>query len=91
MKTRIKKGDIIKIVVLALVIIWIIIFFIDYFRARQSKTPIFCLFEETKEQINQSKERKAKKKTTKKTDKKRRLQFRHSLSVCAYNKSNPFY
>ena len=49
MKSKIKKGDIIKIVILALVIIWIIIFFIDYFRARQSKTPIFCLFEETKE------------------------------------------
>lgn len=27
----------------------------------------------------------------KKTDKKRRLQFRRSLSVCAFIKSNPFY
>ena len=49
MKEKVKKGDIIKIVVLALIIIWIIIFFIDYFRARQSKTPIFCLSEQTKE------------------------------------------
>ena len=49
MKAKIKKGDIIKIVVLALIIIWILIFFIDYFRARQSKEPIFCLSEQTKE------------------------------------------
>lgn len=49
MKSKVKKGDIIKIVILALVIIWIIIFFIDYFRARQSKTPIFCISEQTKE------------------------------------------
>ena len=46
---KVQKGDIIKIAVLAIIIIWIIIFFIDYFRARQSKTPIFCLHEETKE------------------------------------------
>ena len=32
-----------------IIIIWIIIFFIDYFRARQSKTPLFCISEETKE------------------------------------------
>ena len=49
MKKNIKKGDIIKVVILALIIIWIIIFFIDYFRARQSKTPIFCISEQTKE------------------------------------------
>ncbi len=49
MKSKVTKGDIIKVIVLALVIIWIIIFLIDYFRARQSKTPIFCISEETKE------------------------------------------
>ena len=49
MKTKIKKGDVIKVVLLAIIIIWIIIFFIDYFRARQSKTPLFCISEETKE------------------------------------------
>ena len=49
MKVKIGKGDIIKVVILALIIIWIIIFFIDYFRARQSKEPIFCLSEQTKE------------------------------------------
>ena len=49
MKSKVTKGDIIKVIVLALVIIWIIIFFIDYFRARQSKTPIFCISEQTKE------------------------------------------
>jgi len=38
-----KKGEIIKIAVLAVIIIWIICFFIDYFRARQLKMPIFCL------------------------------------------------
>ena len=46
---KVQKGDIIKVAILALVIIWIIIFFIDYFRARQSKNPIFCIAEETKE------------------------------------------
>ena len=40
---KVKKSDIIKVIVLAIIIIWIIIFFIDYFRARQSKTPIFCI------------------------------------------------
>ena len=49
MKTKIKKSDVIKVVLLAIIIIWIIIFFIDYFRARQSKTPLFCISEETKE------------------------------------------
>ena len=49
MKTKIKKGDVFKVVLLAIIIIWIIIFFIDYFRARQSKTPLFCISEETKE------------------------------------------
>lgn len=49
MKKNVKTGDIVKIIILALIIIWIIIFFIDYFRARQTKTPIFCLIEETKE------------------------------------------
>ncbi len=49
MKAKLGKGDIIKIVVLALIIIWILIFFIDYFRARQAKEPIFCLSEQTKE------------------------------------------
>ena len=45
---KIRKSDIIKIVVLALIIAWIVCFFIDYFRARQSKTPVFCIKEETK-------------------------------------------
>ena len=49
MKAKIKKGDVFKVVLLAIIIIWIIIFFIDYFRARQSKTPIFCISEQTKE------------------------------------------
>ena len=49
MKTKFKKGVVIKVVILAIIIIWIIIFFIDYFRARQSKTPLFCISEETKE------------------------------------------
>lgn len=49
MKTKVKKSDVIKVILLAIIIIWIIIFFIDYFRARQSKTPLFCISEETKE------------------------------------------
>ena len=49
MKIKVKKGEEIKVVLLAIIIIWIIIFFIDYFRARQSKTPLFCISEETKE------------------------------------------
>lgn len=38
-----RKGEVIKIAVLAVIITWIICFFIDYFRARQEKMPIFCL------------------------------------------------
>ena len=49
MKTKVKKGEVFKVVLLAIIIIWIIIFFIDYFIARQSKTPLFCISEETKE------------------------------------------
>ncbi len=51
MKAKIleRKSDIIKIVCLSIVIIWIICFFIDYFRARQSKNPLFCISENTKE------------------------------------------
>lgn len=44
----VKKGDIIKLVILAFIIVWIICFFIDYFRARQNKTPFFCVSEQTK-------------------------------------------
>lgn len=40
-----KKSDIIKVAILAIVIIWIICFFIDYFRARQSKLPLFAVCE----------------------------------------------
>ncbi len=43
-----RKSDIIKIVCLSIVIVWIICFFIDYFRARQSKDPLFCISENTK-------------------------------------------
>ena len=46
---KVQKGDVIKVAILTFVIIWIIIFFIDYFRARQSKDPIFCISEQTKE------------------------------------------
>lgn len=42
------KSDIIKIVILTLVVIWILCFFVDYFRARQSKTPFFCFAKEIK-------------------------------------------
>ncbi len=42
-KTRLHKNEIIKIAVLSVIIIWIICFFIDYFRARQSKIPLFCI------------------------------------------------
>lgn len=45
---KVNKGDVIKIVVLTLIIIWIIIFFVDYFRAREAKMPIFCIMENTK-------------------------------------------
>ena len=47
MKIKVKVGDIVKVIILALVIVWIIIFFIDYFRARKSLRPIFCIHEET--------------------------------------------
>lgn len=46
---NIRKRDIVKVAILSVIIIWIICFFIDYFRARQSKMPIFCIKEETKE------------------------------------------
>ena len=42
-KFRANKSDIIKIVILSIVIIWIFCFFIDYFRARQEKLPLFCI------------------------------------------------
>lgn len=44
-----KKSEIVKVVVLSIIIIWIICFFIDYFRARQIKMPLFCIHEEIKE------------------------------------------
>ena len=44
----ITKKNIIKVAVLSIIIIWILLFFIDYFRARQVKKPIFCLHQETK-------------------------------------------
>ena len=47
-KFRANKSDIIKIVILSIVIIWIFCFFIDYFRARQSKKPLFCITQNTK-------------------------------------------
>ncbi len=47
-KSNVKKADIIKVVVLALVLIWIICFFIDYFRARDAKDPFFCISKQTK-------------------------------------------
>ena len=43
------RSDIIKIVILSVIIIWMICFFIDYFRARQSKDPLFCLSENVKQ------------------------------------------
>ncbi len=45
-KFRANKSDI--IVILSIVIIWIFCFFIDYFRARQSKKPLFCITQNTK-------------------------------------------
>lgn len=42
-KKRINKNEVIKLIVIAVIIIWIICFFIDYFRARQSKLPLFCI------------------------------------------------
>lgn len=47
-KFRANKSDTIKIVILSIVIIWIFCFFIDYFRARQSKKPLFCITQNTK-------------------------------------------
>lgn len=49
MNTKTKKKEIIKVIILSIVIIWIICFFIDYFRARQEKRPLFCINEVTKE------------------------------------------
>lgn len=49
MESKTKRSDIIKLVILAFIIIWIICFFIDYFRARQSKNPFFCITETTKQ------------------------------------------
>lgn len=43
-----KRNTIIKIVVLGVIILWILFFFIDYFRARDAKKPLICLSEETK-------------------------------------------
>ncbi len=42
------KSNIIKIIVLAVIVTWIIIFFVDYFRARNMKKPLICLNETTK-------------------------------------------
>ncbi len=47
--SREKRIYYLKIILLAVVIVWIICFFIDYFRARQSKDPLFCIVEKTKE------------------------------------------
>ncbi len=44
-----RKSDILKLILLTLVIVWIIMFFIDYFRARQSKDLIFCISEKVTE------------------------------------------
>ena len=44
----IKVLNILKYVILGLVIAWIILFFVDYFRARQAKNLVFCIKEETK-------------------------------------------
>lgn len=40
--TKPRKGEIAKVVILSIIIIWIICFFVDYFRARQAKIPVFC-------------------------------------------------
>lgn len=48
-KFKMTKGEIIKVAIIALVLIWIIIFFIDYFRARNSKLPMFCISSNIKE------------------------------------------
>ncbi len=44
-----KSLKILKIVVLGLVISWVILFLIDYTRARNNKDLLFCIKEETKE------------------------------------------
>ena len=38
-----RKNDVIKIAILALLIIWIICFFMDYTRARRAKLPLFAV------------------------------------------------
>lgn len=43
-----KTGNIIKIIILVLIISWIALFFVDYFKARKGISPTFCLKEETK-------------------------------------------
>lgn len=40
---------ILKIMILIILFAWIVIVFTDYFRVRQSKDPMFCIKEETKE------------------------------------------
>ncbi len=42
-----KVMNVLKYVILGLVIAWIILFFIDYIRARQSKNLLFCIYENT--------------------------------------------
>lgn len=39
---------ILKVVILVVLFVWIVIVFTDYFRVRNSKDPMFCLSEETK-------------------------------------------
>ena len=45
---KFRIGNIIKAIVLLLIIAWIGLFFVDYFRAREEKSPMICLTEETK-------------------------------------------
>lgn len=40
--------NVVKYIFLALVIAWVALFFVDYFRARQAKDFVFCIKEETK-------------------------------------------
>ena len=42
------KNDVMKVAFLAIIIIWIICFIIDYSRVRSSNKPVFCLHKETK-------------------------------------------
>jgi len=42
---KVNISKIIKIIILTVIILWIICFFIDYIRARQSKNPLFCIKE----------------------------------------------